>query len=138
VETSKPYFELGYTSCKIFAIKHQRDGSEPREVYLQNRFNERYMRAFFRKPDEITMAKYDERRLIAQKELERIAIASLTKSNEEEIQAPAKTKKGDILKQAYQEYTEKFRDTLTLKMYCKHNKLPYQQMCNVAHQGDEE
>ena len=97
IEMTKPYFEWGFTSAKIFAIKSQRDGSEPHEAYLQNRFEEKYMRAFFRDLPPDMVAKYDERRMIAQKELERNSIASLLKIGEDkEIKISIKDKTIDL------------------------------------------
>ncbi len=132
VEMQRPYFSLGYTSAKIFAIESNRDDSKPREVYLQNISGEKYMRAFFRKPPEDIMKKYDERRAKAQRELERKAIASLTKK-EEEINAVPKMRMGDIYKQIHKEFLEGKYGEMTLKEICRQKKVNYQSVLNNAH-----
>ena len=133
VEMQKPYFNYGYTSAKIFAVEGQRDDSKPLEKYLQNRFGEKYMRAFFRKPPDEIMARYKERRSIAQKTLEQKAIASLTK-NEEQINAVQKMRKGDMYRQIYKEYMEGKYGEMTLKEICRQKKVNYQSVQNAAHQ----
>lgn len=131
VEMQKPYFEYGYTSAKIFVIKSQRDGSEPHESYLQNRFGEKYMRAFFRDVPKDIVEKYDARRMIAQKELERNSIANLTKS-EDTKNAPTKENKKEIILKGHLEWMEgKFGD-MTWRNWCDSRNISYDYANNLV------